>query len=98
MRWRGLSGTMIVVAVQLVLVVGLCVALAGSAYAQSPSAAVDQYGTKTKAVEVQQPPTRVAGEESDLPNTGLSLLGVVLLGGGLAGVGIAVRRRERRGG
>ena len=81
-----------------VLMVSLFVALGGVAYAQTPSAATDQYGTKVKGVTVteeQQQPTKPTG--SGLPNTGMSLLGTVVVGGALVGVGVALRRRERRG-
>jgi hypothetical protein len=84
-------------AAYVVLVLGLFFALGGLAYAQGPSSARDQYGTKVKGVtvteEAQQP--QVAEEESGLPNTGLSLLGTVVVGGALVGVGVALRRRER---
>ncbi len=84
-------------AAYVVLVVGLLLALEGLAYAHGPSSARDQYGTKVKGVTVttgaKQP--QVAEEDSGLPNTGLSLLGTVVVGGTLVGVGVALRKRER---
>ena len=38
----------------------------------------------------------VATEAEALPNTGLSLLGVVVVGGALVAAGLALRRREQR--
>ena len=86
------------VAVHGVAVVALVLTLAGVAYAQTP--ATDQYGTKTEGVSVaesqQQPAPAVGAEQSTLPNTGLSLAGAVVVGGALAGIGVALRRRERK--
>jgi LPXTG-motif cell wall-anchored protein len=82
------------------IVVGLFLALGGSAYAQSPSSASDQYGTKVKGVKVSATASgetaSAAAESSSLPNTGLSLLGVVVVGGGLVAGGLVLRRREQR--
>jgi LPXTG-motif cell wall-anchored protein len=92
--------TLAFAAAYVVLVLGLFLALGGAAYATSPSSAADQYGTKVAGVEVsaeQEQPEVQAGSES-LPNTGLSLLGTVLVGGALVGLGIALRRREGRKG
>ena len=80
-----------------VVLVALFVALGGVALAQTPSSATDQYATKVKGVTVSdaEPTTQVDAEQSTLPNTGLSLLGVVIVGGTLVGVGIALRKREQ---
>jgi len=89
-------------AAYLALVVGLFIALGGTAYAQS-SPTSDQYGDKSEVVTVNDPESTVAGvavtETSGsqaLPNTGLSLLGTAVVGGGLVGLGIMLRRRERK--
>ena len=75
----------------------LFLSVTGSAPAQTPTSAGDQYGTKAKGVAVSQqaPATLVEGERSGLPNTGMSLLGTVIVGGSLVGAGVALRRRER---
>jgi LPXTG-motif cell wall-anchored protein len=78
------------------LVVGLFLALGGAAYAQSsPTSAGDQYGPKVAGVQVSATTTTETAAES-LPNTGLSLLGVVAVGGVLVATGVVLRRRERR--
>ena len=85
-------------AAYVVLVLGLFLALGGAAYAQSsPTSAGDQYGTKVAGVEVSATTkTETAGTTESLPNTGLSLLGVVAVGGVLVATGVVLRRRERR--
>ena len=89
-------------AAYIALIVGLFLALGGAAYAQSPaSAADDQYKTKVEGVKVSATASGnaqsvEAAQAQALPNTGLSLLGVVAVGGTLVGVGVALRRRERR--
>ena len=84
-------------AAYVVLVLGLFLALGGAAYAQSPSSAGDQYGTKVAGVEVSATQsTETAPAADSLPNTGLSLLGVVAIGGVLVATGVVLRRRERR--
>jgi LPXTG-motif cell wall-anchored protein len=94
------SSAFVFAAAYIVLVVGLFLALGGAAYAQSPSSATDQYGTKVKGVKVSATAggnTATAAAESDaLPNTGLSLVGVVVVGGALVAGGLVLRRREQR--
>lgn len=94
------SSTVAFAAAYIVLVLGLFVALGGVAYAAGPSSASDQYGTKVEGVKVSATaagktasPTATAAQA--LPNTGLSLLGVVAVGGALVIAGVALRRRER---
>lgn len=81
-----------------VLVLGLFLALGGAAYAQSsPTSAGDQYGSQVAGVQVSATTeTQTAGADESLPNTGLSLLGVAVVGGALVATGVALRRRERR--
>jgi LPXTG-motif cell wall-anchored protein len=95
------SSAYLFAAAYITVVVGLFLALGGAAYAQSPSSASDQYGTKVKGVKVSataggDTASAEAAQAEALPNTGLSLLGVVVVGGALVGGGLLLRRREQR--
>ena len=85
-------------AAYIALVVGLFLALGGAAYAQSPAS--DQYEDKVAGVQVSATAggdsASAAAESQALPNTGLSLLGVVVIRGALVAGGLVLRRREQR--
>jgi LPXTG-motif cell wall-anchored protein len=97
---RSRSSAFVFAAAYIAVIVGLFLALGGVAYAQSPSSATDQYGTKVKGVKVSATAggdtASAAAEDTALPNTGLSLLGVVIVGGALVAGGLVLRRREQR--
>ena len=104
LRWSN----MVFAIAYVVLIVGVFLALGGSAYAaNAPTSAGDQYCDGSAA---DQYCDRVAGVTvsassggdatttgaAALPNTGLSLAGTVVIGACLVAVGVALRRRERR--
>jgi LPXTG-motif cell wall-anchored protein len=99
------SSTLVFALAYVVFVVGVFLALGGAAYAadDNPSSASDQYGSKVEDVAVTGPfippatETEVADVAQALPNTGLSLLATAVIGGVLLALGVALRRRERRG-
>ena len=97
-RYRG--SRVAFAAAYVVLVLGLFLSLGGLAYASNQTSARDQYHSGSKAVHVSgtsqgTTTTAAAGASQALPNTGLSLLGVVAVGGALVATGFVLRRRER---
>ena len=86
---RGVLASLLVV---LVFVVFASVAVAGSG-----TSASDQYD-HAKAIKpaATDPTSAATPTKGHLPFTGLSLLSVVVVGGTLVGVGVALRRRNER--
>ena len=98
---RGRPSAIVFAAAYIALIAGLFLALGGAAYAQSPTSASDQYGTKVEGVQVSataggNTASAAAAESQALPNTGLSLVGIVAVGGALVAAGVVLRRREQR--
>jgi hypothetical protein len=89
-----------------VLVVGLFVALGGTAYAQVTPAGDEYDDQKEQVVDVFTPPVAdkpEAGVDTEsgvvaetLPFSGLSLLGTAVLGAALVATGLLLRRREKK--
>jgi LPXTG-motif cell wall-anchored protein len=97
------SSTLVFALVYVVFVVGVFLALGGTAYAQAgPTSASDQYEDDIRDVVVNVPAeptdtgTAVADVAQALPNTGLSLVATAVIGGALLAFGVALRRREHR--
>ena len=92
MSLRDSAGRYVAICLTVVLILGLM--LVGTAYAQTP--ATDQYGTRVAgvAVSAEESGAQAAPAAQALPNTGLSLLGVVVVGGLLVITGLAIRRRD----
>jgi LPXTG-motif cell wall-anchored protein len=97
------SSTLVFALAYVVFVAGVFLALGGAAYAadENPSSASDQYNVvKNVVVNTPSEPTdtgtAVADVAQALPNTGLSLVAVAVIGGALLAFGVALRRREHR--
>jgi hypothetical protein len=99
-RSRTSSSGLAFAAAFVVLVVGLFIALGGTAYAQI-SPAGDEYDDDEAANVFTPPAGDVSGADTGglgaetLPFSGLSLLGTALIGVALVATGILLRRREK---